>query len=222
MQMSKYADVRRHMLPGDIIGFGGKGNTSDFIKWAIRSPVSHVGIVLQRCVCIRGTPELDQAGQPVSDRFFNEVIESTSLGGKSGVQINRISDRLHAYKGEVWWLPLHPDVRKRLEMDAYWNFLFAQEGKEYDTVQAIKSGIDINVLGKDWVYNDEDYAKFFCSELCAAALKAGGVIDTINASEVTPKDLVQFKLYKNVYHQISGECQEIKGYNTRGYEGFGV
>lgn len=157
-----------------------------------------------------------------SKRYFNEVIESTSLGGKSGVQINRISDRLHAYKGEVWWLPLSSAIRERLEMGAFWNFLFAQEGKEYDTVQAIKSGIDINVLGKDWVYNDEDYAKFFCSELCAAALKAGGVIDTINASEVTPKDLVQFKLYADQYTQISGESCKIKGFNTKGYEGFGI
>lgn len=214
MNRAPYSAVRHLMKPGDILAFGGKGNISNFIKFAIRSPVSHVGIVMQTNMSFQGETN-------GSKRFFNNLIESTSLNGQSGVQIHRISDRLAETDGQVWWLPLSSIVRKRLNLDAFYNFLLEQNGKAYDTVQAVKSGIDLDVFGRDQVGNEEDFSKLFCSELCAAALEVGGVIDTINASEVTPKDLVQFQLYMQ-YAQLLGEPCEIPGFNTKGYEGFGV
>jgi len=213
MDMAKYSDVRAHMQPGDILAFGGKGRFSEIIKWAIRGPVSHVGIVLQTQIV---------GGEHDDTRHFNQVIESTSLNGKNGVTINRVSDRINHYDGELWWLPLSKEIRQRLDGRSFFDFLFKQDGKPYDMPQAIKSGIDIELFGKDWASADEDFAKFFCSELCAAGLEAGNAIDDINASEVTPKDLVQFALYSGHYYQLKGECKRIPGYNTRHYEGFGI
>ena len=91
-----YQDVRPKMKAGDIIAFSGKGNFSEIIKWATRAAVSHVGVILQSKLQIDGEP---QSG------IFNQIIESTSLNGFSGVIISRLSDRLDTYDGEIWWLP---------------------------------------------------------------------------------------------------------------------
>lgn len=88
-----YQDARPKMKAGDLIAFSGKGNFSEMIKWATRAPVSHVGVILQSKLMIEGNP---QAG------FFNQIIESTSLNGFSGVTISRLSDRLDTYGGEIW------------------------------------------------------------------------------------------------------------------------
>ena len=68
---SKYKDVRKKMKPGDVIAFGGKGNFSEIIKWATRSTVSHVGVILQSKLLIDKQP---QAG------FFNQIIDKKIIG----------------------------------------------------------------------------------------------------------------------------------------------
>ena len=80
----KYAEIRDKVRAGDIIAFGGKGNFSEIIKWATRASVSHVCIVLQSE--LRGAEDLG------TDGYFNQIIESTSLNGFSGVTISRLSD----------------------------------------------------------------------------------------------------------------------------------
>ncbi len=90
-KLSIYRRLRRDKRPGVVIAFGGKGRFSEIIKFATRSPVSHVGVILQ-------TAALTETG----DRFFNMLIESTQIADFSGVTINRLSDRLRAYDGEVW------------------------------------------------------------------------------------------------------------------------
>jgi hypothetical protein len=47
-----------------------------------------------------------------SGRFFNQIIESTSLYDFNGVIISRLSDRLDTYEGEIWWLPLNAILRQ--------------------------------------------------------------------------------------------------------------
>ncbi len=58
-----YEEAREKMRPGDVIAFGGKGNTSDIIKFATLSNISHVAVILQTKVVNDST-----------DRFFNEII----------------------------------------------------------------------------------------------------------------------------------------------------
>lgn len=211
-----YEVARNQMKPGDVIAFSGKGNFSEIIKWATRSNVSHVGVILQSKLVIDSNP---QAG------MFNQIIESTSLNGFSGVNISRLSDRIATYEGEMWWLPLSEGTRSQLKLKEFYDFLIHQDHKPYDTPQAIKSALDAfdNTPGLSGLTkNVEDFSKFFCSELVAAALEAAGVINKINASEVTPVDLCSFNLFRDDYCQLKGELRPIKGYNSQSPEGWGV
>lgn len=210
VEQKSYDEVRIDMKPGDVIAFGGKGHLSEIIKFATFSDVSHVGVILQTKVVE------DDTG-----RFFNQIIESTSLNGFNGVNISRFSDRLATYQGELWWLPLHDDVRSRMDAKKFYEFLFNQAKlrKPYDMPQAIKSSLDaIDQLPFDAHgpgYNKEDFSRFFCSELVAAGLEVGNAIDTVNASEVTPIDLCRWNIYKDTYYQIKGDKnKKISRYNT--------
>ena len=215
-QRATYSQVRSEMKPGDVIAFGGKGNFSEIIKWATRSGVSHVAVIMQSKMIFEGN---------VQPGFFNQVIESTSLNGFSGVSISRLSDRIGHYDGEMWWLPLSAANQDKLKHKKFFDWCLHQKGKPYDTPQAVKSALDaldnVPMIGGA-TYNVEDFSKFFCSELVTGALKNGGVIKKINASEVTPIDLCMFNLFSGTYSQLKGRKKEIGGYNTLSPEGFGV
>ncbi len=211
-------DVHRDsMRPGDLIAFGGKGRASAIIKRFTNSTVSHIGLV-------RHVQVVDEPGF----RYFNEIVESTTLGGISGVQTSRLSRRLEQYEGEAWWLALNDSAPFRLDETAYWDWLYAQEGKLYDLPQAILAGIDF-LDGIGLTLAKEDFGKLFCSELGAGALreagalfvsftdraaKLGGVVPdkrTVcrNASEETPIQLCQRPIWKPPV-QLVGEKTEIR------------
>ncbi len=205
-----YTEVRERMRPGDVIAFGGKGNSSDIIKFATFSNVSHVAVILQT-----------KALNDKTGRFFNEIIESTTLNGATGVRTTRLSDCLNIYEGEIWWLPLAERVRAGcFDEENFYNFLFQQRGRKYDLPQAVKAGIDLldrlPFSGNDGpTLNKEDFSKFFCSELVAAAFELAGVTGPINASEVTPIDLCRWRIYQGSYYQLKGDPQKrISRFNT--------
>ncbi len=206
-----YQEARTRMQPGDVIAFGGKGHFSEIIKFATCSDVSHVGVILQTKIVADTT-----------DRFFNQIIESTSLHGFNGVNISRFSERLDSYDGELWWLPLRQEIReKKFDAKAFYDFLFTQakDHKAYDMPQAVKSSLDVfdrvffEANGPS--YNREDFSKFFCSELVAAGLEKAGAVGTVNASEVTPIDLCRWKIYQGTYYQLKGDTtKKISRFNT--------
>lgn len=205
----KYASVRDKMQPGDVIAFSGNGEIAQIIKLATRSQITHAAVILQTKLLIEDQP---QAG------YFNQIIESTLINGFYGVSINRLSDRLVDFDGEIWWLPLSNEVRGKMNLQAFYDFLLHQEKKPFDTLHGIRSGIDIfdknPVLGR-LTRNDESFAAFFCSELVAAGLETSGAIPQINASEVTPIDLCMFSIYQENYYQIKGDAKKtINGYNS--------
>ena len=106
----------------------------------------------------------------------------------------------------------------------FFDFLLHQERKEYDMPQAIMSAIDfLDGVNTGFVTtrNAEDFTRFFCSELAAAALEASGAIRNINASEVTPADLCRFSIYDNTYYQLKGADEFIGGFNTLEPENWG-
>lgn len=214
-QRISYEEARNRMKPGDVIAFSGKGNFSEIIKWATRASVSHVGVILQSKLLIEGQPQ---------QGYFNQIIESTSLNGFSGVSISRLSDRLATYDGEMWWLPLGDAVRSRLDLQKFYDFLIHQEHKEYDMPQAVKSALDAldkAPLVGGLTYNVEDFSRFFCSELVAAGLEAGSAIRSLNSAEVTPIDLCMFNIYQPVYYQLKGVDKDIRAHNTMSPEGWG-
>jgi hypothetical protein len=206
-----YDEAREDMKPGDVIAFGGKGHFSEIIKFATFSNVSHVGVILKTKI-----PEDD------TGRFFNQIIESTSLNGFNGVNISRFSDRLNTYEGELWWLPLKDDIREKLfDQKKFFDFLFnqAKERKPYDMPQAIKAAIDVldnlpfGMHGPG--YNREDFSKFFCSELVSAGLEVAGAVGSVNTAEVTPIDLCRWNIYKKNYYQLKGDTnKKISRFNT--------
>lgn len=206
-----YDEAREKMQPGDVIAFGGKGNFSEIIKFATFSDVSHIGVILQ-------TKVIDYE----TDKFFNQIIESTSLHGFNGVNISRLSERLSTYDGEMWWLPLNDEIRKtRFDQKKFYNFLFkqAKARKPYDMPQAINASLD--ALDKlpfglhSPTLNREDFSKFFCSELVAAAFELAGVTGPVNASEVTPIDLCRWRIYQDTYYQLQGNpSKKISRFNT--------
>jgi hypothetical protein len=139
--------------------------------------VSHVGVVAK-----------------VNDKHGRVmVMESTSLDGKKGVQMNRLSKRVDEYNGHVWWFPLADKDRDKLNIQRFWNFLWAQDGKKYDYWQAPMSAT--------LFWAREDFGRLFCSELVAGAYEAGGILPKINASEVTPDELCRMRMYKE-HHQV--------------------
>ena len=203
---TRYIAARERMLPGDLIAFAGRGPVSDVIRLVTSCPVSHVGMVLHR----RDGP----AGAVV------EVIESTSLDGFAGVTASRMSARLLGYDGSLWWLPLHPRVRERMNEAALVAFLHAQEGKPYDAVQAALAGI--HRLGLPG--SREDWSRWFCSEICARALVESGAVRSLNASQVTPAGLIEWSIYSDCY-QLSGVAETLPRFNSmapsaRSVEGF--
>ncbi len=81
-----------------------------------------------------------------------------------------IRECLKDYPGEVWWLPLNERIRAtQFNEKKFFDFLFKQDGKAYDTSQAVKSALDMldrlpfGISGP--TLNKEDFSKFFCSEL---------------------------------------------------------
>jgi hypothetical protein len=104
-----------------------------------------------------------------------------------------------------------------MDFGRFYNFLLHQEHKVYDLPQALRAGVDIYdrlPFLNHLTSNTEDFTKFFCSELVAAALEEGGCLPRINASEVTPIGLCMFNIYDADYHQIKGDAKSIKGFNS--------
>lgn len=211
LRMKDYWQIRSEVKPGDIIAFGGKGNFSELIKWATRAAVSHVGIIMQTQVI--AAPGIGEDG------YLNQIIESASLNGFSGVNISRLSDRVKTYNGEMWVLRLAPAARQKLRpnQEKFFKWCLNQDHKPYDTPQAIKSALDLmdKAMGSaSPTLNREDFSSFFCSELAAGALETASVLPPINASEVTPIDLCSFNIFEQDYFQIAGTMKEIKSYNS--------
>lgn len=194
MEVVSYASIRNQVKPGDVIAYGGTGTISNVIKMATKHPCSHVETVMQSIYNDKG------------DRV-NLAIGSTSLGtGKSGVKVRRLSECVESYDGKIWWLALSDFSRNTLNMDAFLTFLLAQKDKDYDVAQAIGSAFDM------FFENDEDFSRLFCSELIAGAFEAGGLLTKINASELTPADIVRMALYQFCY-QIKGAPTILTDFN---------
>jgi len=192
------------MQPGDIIAFCGNSKFSRLIKLATSSNVTHIAIVCLSHVEYHGSVTVE-----IMESVQEDICYETGLP-VTGVTRNRMSTKLASYHGDVWWIPLSPDTRARLDYSAAINFLMSVEGRPYDMPQAIQAGIDLLDRSEWLTYAVEDYSAFFCSELAAAALKYGGVLDPkFNPSETTPVDLIRLPVYGSNYYQLKGVPAEI-------------
>jgi len=189
------------MKAGDVIAFGGDSLLSGIIKGITRSGVSHLAVVMKKS-------KSDGEGDLVS------LVESTGIDDFTGVQVTRLSKRME-YHGEIWYMPLRQSLYDKFDDNDFREFLFEQVGKPFDVGQGFNAAADaLDQLPGGLGYNKEDFSKFFCSELVAAALEASGVVGPINASEVTPIDLCRWDIFEEDYFQIKGEAKPVTRRNT--------
>lgn len=203
-----YELLQHNIQVGDIIAFGGNSLFSRWAKLTTSSEVTHLALVIE------SAPHPDKA-----DARLNQIIEATSYRDKNAVMVNPLCERIASYDGNVWWLPLNEKSREKFERNQVicLEFLKQQLNKPYDIWQLYGSTVDATdnmpILGS-LSRNEEDFSRWFCSELIAAALTTADLIGKINASEVTPIDICQFALYQNSYTQIVGPATAINGFNT--------
>jgi hypothetical protein len=213
---AKYENVREEIKPGDVIAFGGKRGFFGHIKWWADSTVDHVAVILQS----------DLPGDDESHlKKSHQIIESTAfIDNSSGVNVRRLGERIEGHDGEIWWLPFDEKSSHKLDLDTFSNFLHQHIGRPYDPLQEVRSAPDavdtVPFIGR-LTRSKEDFSRFFGSELVAAGLEAGGVIGSLNASEVTPTDLCNFSIYQEKYYQLKGSKKLINGFNTLDPEGWG-
>lgn len=199
--MTTYDSIRSQINIGDVIAFGGRGVVSAAIKLLTRSPVSHVGTVL------RVDP---------TDRV--ELIESTTLAERKGVQVSFLSERIATYPGEIWWLSLSPTFRSCIEWPRFTRFLLDYEQREvmYDYRQCLHMAFAplAHIPGLGWLRNHEDLRRVFCSELIAAAFEySGGLPFGCNSSDISPSDLCRLNIYTQCV-QLQGTSRMISGFNS--------
>lgn len=212
---SNYHEVNQAIQVGDVIAFGGNSLFSKWAKLTTNSHVTHTAVVVE-------TAPIAYQNQACTI----QVAESTVFNGQSGVMVNSLSERVETYDGEIWWLPLSDQSRIKLEQNksVFFDFLHQQKGKDYDIWQLFGSTVDATddmPFLHRFSRNYEDYSSWFCSELIAAAFKATGVINKVNASEVTPIDLCQFNIYAKQYVQFKGAQKNIAGINSLIPDGWG-
>lgn len=194
----QYSRIREQIQTGDIIAFAGHRILSEIVKLGTGSNISHIGIVcithLEHYGC--KTIEIMESVKKAEDSETGQTI--------TGVTRNRLSRRIKHYEGEVYWFPLSHKTRSKLDYTAAIRFLMSVQGLPYDIPQAIQSALDAFEGRLRIFYAMEDYSAFFCSELAAAALKAGGVLPDINASEMSPIELLRQPVFFCHYYQIKG------------------
>jgi hypothetical protein len=213
LQSLKVQDIISIVQPGDILAFSGKGNIiSDLVRFATGSIVSHVGMVLNAQL---GTD------QP-------KIIESTSLGGFSGVTVTDLVMRCTYYPGLIWYLPLNADLQKKVDSKKLDYWLIQQKGKQYDTWGAVESAL-LQWEQSDYWHKlvsywpsiasskpgDKTVPHWFCSELASAALQQVGILpQSLNPDLIRPTDLVSMQIYSGTCYQLKGDPTPIPEYNS--------
>lgn len=183
---------------GDIVAFNGTGPFSAAIRWKTRSPVTHVAMVLETY--------LKDPGMPIEYDEYSPRWLQLGEAMEGGVKLNDAKARMSDPDWtDIWHLSLHYG----LDFNAQCLIEFAAEtlGRPYDVRQAILSAFDRFTESK------RDYRRFFCSEWCAAALQAIGVVpQSVNASEATPIDVCRWRIFERCV-QLKG-TETIPGFNT--------
>lgn len=183
-----YFDLCQQIQPGDVVAFSGCDVPSSVVKIATQSCYVHVAIVLS----------VDWTAHHEDPILIAESHIDTSLpsegSGKTliGVQFQRLSNRIVAAQGPVWWAPLRVPLQKhQLTQMCMWLHQIESRGIPYDFPQAIGAGMDI--LDKVGLSNQPDFEALFCSELVTRALQIANIVDPeVNPSEKTPADVMQF------------------------------
>jgi len=191
---------------GDIIAFGGKGFLSDAIEWLTGSKLSHVAMVLDPRLRVDGRPQAEP-----------QIVESTILNGRNGVQINPLAARLAMCgAGErVWVLRLSDAIRGFLDWDRLWAFAMARVNRDRYNVLELGAYVARMIpLMQDlplW-YKPNSHEEV-CSELVAELLAAGG-LPGLRPYETPPQGIAELKIYADC-RQLMGKPAAIRKFNSQ-------
>jgi hypothetical protein len=190
--LSSYQALCQQIKIGDVLTFSGQDIPSSVVKLATRSHYVHVAIVLS--VESNSQQQLDIL---IAESHIDISLPSVGTGKRVlGVQFQWLSDRLTEHDGQVWWVPLkQPLTPEGLCQMQAWLREIEAERIPYDFLQAIEVGIE--PLVKPKAETRLDLSALFCSELVTRALQLANVVDaTLNPSEQTPSDVMQFPCFE--------------------------
>ena len=191
-RMDWYHRIRPFIRTGDVIGATTPLLESRVIRATAGGPITHVSIVL----------EVAPIG--ASDR----AIVTTMEAQREGVVPSRLSARVEQYRrwgGWMWWLPVRADLRNQMDVPRMVDWLLRQEGKRYDFWQAALSPWK-------WWWGEENYNRFFCSELACGALEAARILPShVNCSKCTPRKLYRYNIFETPF-QFLGKEWRVKKY----------
>ncbi len=180
---------------GDIYATFGDDFISNTIQMFSENKIAHSGIFYW------GTKDLfliEATSRGIEKRLFREVVNELDRQNKGH---------------NCFFFKLNKKVRAKLDLVKFYKWINKTLGVEYDYDRVIFSALDFfDELG--FTHNREDDSKFFCSEYCIRTLEESGAISNINASEITPADLSQMKIYETFNScQFLGKQQYIKKFN---------
>ncbi len=174
----RYEAMRASLHTGDIVLFSGKGRVSNVIKWASKTPWSHVGMVYKM--------HSDTRVMVAESTTLSDISDVITGKRSEGVQIVPLSQRLVKYDGAVAIRQIS-GTRSMGSLEAIdgWIRMVHQRPYEKSTWQLIKAQYDGFLLPP----NEEDFSSLFCSELVAEALQVMGALDGATpANEYVPAD----------------------------------
>jgi hypothetical protein len=187
-----YQALCKHIKIGDVITFTGTDFPSEVVKIATQSIYVHVAIV--HSVDPQVPPE---NAILIAESHVDRSLPSVGTGKRAlGVQFQWLFNRLAQYPGQAWWTPLKtsltPESIAKLQV---WLQTIESQEIPYDFIQAVSAGMAQVKSIK--LKNDPDFSALFCSELVTRALQIAGAIDvTLNPSEQTAADVMQFPCFK--------------------------
>ncbi|MBE9069822.1 hypothetical protein IQ260_24575 [Leptolyngbya cf. ectocarpi LEGE 11479] len=187
-----YLDLCQQIQPGDVLAFSGCDVPSSVVKMATQSCYVHVAIVLSVDWTAHHEDPILIAESHIDISLPSEGSGKTQLG----VQFQRLSNRIMAAQGPVWWAPLRvPLLKHQLTQMRAWLHQIEAQGVPYDFPQAVGAGVDI--LDDAGLSNQPDFEALFCSELVTRALQIANIVaPEVNPSEKTPADVMQFSCLK--------------------------
>ena len=183
-----YRQVRDRIKPGDVLTFANSDLPAIVVQTATQSPYVHAAIVLS----VTPTDEVDDPIL-IAESHIDLRTPSVGTGERNlGVQTHWLAPKLANRRGKAWWVPLRePLPEQRLARMQFWLREAEQQQVPYDIVQALGAGISEIANTRGTMQADD--SALFCSELVTRALQVAGVVaNTVNASEQTPANIVEF------------------------------
>ena len=185
------------LLDGDILAFSDTSVIGKAIQSVTKSACQHVGYVFRE----------NKEVYVVEAYFKVRKIKLKTL-------IKEYQEKFDN-KGIIWHLALNKKYRDSFNNLKFLEFTIANLGKKYDWFQVANAGLDF-ADGIGITKNKENDSRLFCSELAYRMLEESTIIKNKNASEITPADMSQFKIYdKMKSKQLAGDPTYLYKFNYR-------